>query len=39
MEESSKFENLIGRGRELWATDEEFEQFLQIIKEARAEKG
>lgn len=36
---TATFEELFGRGRDLWADDAAFEQFLRTIEAARAEKG
>jgi hypothetical protein len=35
----SRLENLLGKGQELWETDEEFDRFLQLIHEIRQAKG
>ena len=34
---TSTFENLVGKGKNLWPTDEEFEQFLEFVREIRRE--
>jgi hypothetical protein len=31
------FENLLGAGKDLWETDEEFERFLEILRMSRAQ--
>ena len=36
---TSTFENLLGAGKDLWETDEEFEQFLQLLRQIRQAKG
>ena len=36
---TSNLENLEGKGKELWDSDEEFEQFLEHMKAIRKEKG
>jgi uncharacterized protein (DUF2384 family) len=33
-----RFEDLLGRGRDLWETDEEFQEFLEAIRRAREER-
>lgn len=33
---TSTFEHLIGAGKDLWASDEEFDRFLEILREFRA---
>jgi hypothetical protein len=35
---SATFENLLGKGRELWANDEEFDSFLERLDAVRNEK-
>jgi hypothetical protein len=32
------FENLLGAGAHLWASDEEFEQFLKLTRESRGKE-
>ena len=34
---TSTFENLLGAGKDLWDSDEEFERFLEIVRESRAQ--
>ena len=34
-----RFEDLLGKGDELWATDEEFEAFLKSLKHSRRVGG
>lgn len=34
----STFENLLGTGKQLWDSDEEFEQFLKLLREIRQAK-
>ena len=33
------YEQLLGSCENLWETDEEFEQFLQVVEASRKEKG
>jgi hypothetical protein len=35
---TATFENLLGAGAHLWATDEEFERFQQLIRESRGKE-
>ena len=37
--ETATFENLFGIGRDLWADDAEFEEFLRFLQTSRGEKG
>lgn len=39
VEQTATYEYLLGRGRDLWETDEEFDEFLVGIAATRAEKG
>ena len=35
---TATFENLLGAGTHLWATDEEFDRFQQLIRESRGKE-
>ncbi len=35
---TATFENLLGAGAHLWATDEEFDRFQQLIRESRGKE-
>lgn len=36
---TSRLENLEGAGQNLWESEEEFEQFLKLVREIREAKG